>query len=382
MRRQDVLRHDCEVRYDYSIGSAYRSIDRYNDGRIDTYNLGAFLRSHGHYATETELSSIIRRIDTDGDARLSYSEYAEFMAPAGSGASVHPVPVPVPIRYGSPPPRVFYEPPVPVVMTPPRARSAIRRPVRVASPVRGMSPSRLSPVRKPLLHMPEEDQLVAAFKEMCVLERELEQAKTALTLKSDFNLADSFRQFDPHHRGVINNHDIREGLSAIGVFPTTEEIELFVSRYDNNGDRRLNFNEFSDAFTTLDSYYAHMLTRRPSNHRAPLYRRDDCFFADTQHAQRDVWRVHFKCETSSESIRQRLQRMPCFNVYEAFNSMDLNDSGSISTHELRRMLESRGFFASDKEVRDVVDKFDSNKNGMISYAEFREEILPKSPVRH
>jgi hypothetical protein len=44
MRKQDVLRREVEVRYDYTIGAAYRSIDRNNDGSINMHNLGAFLR--------------------------------------------------------------------------------------------------------------------------------------------------------------------------------------------------------------------------------------------------------------------------------------------------------------------------------------------------
>lgn len=68
-------------------------------------------------------------------------------------------------------------------------------------------------------------------------------------------------------------------------------------------------------------------------------------------------------------------------MYEAFNSLDLNDSGSISTSELQRMLESRGYFVSYNDVAKVVDKFDKNKNGAISFSEFREETLPKSPAR-
>ena len=78
-RRQDILKRDLELRYDFSTLSAFRSVDKYNDGRIDTFNLGSFLRSCGHYATETELLAIVRRIDTDGDARLSYPEFAEFL---------------------------------------------------------------------------------------------------------------------------------------------------------------------------------------------------------------------------------------------------------------------------------------------------------------
>lgn len=78
-RRLDILKRDLEGRYDYSSLAAFRTIDKYNDGRIDTYNLGAFLRSCAHYATERELLSIVRRIDTDGDAKLSYSEFSDFV---------------------------------------------------------------------------------------------------------------------------------------------------------------------------------------------------------------------------------------------------------------------------------------------------------------
>jgi Ca2+-binding EF-hand superfamily protein len=62
--------------------------------------------------------------------------------------------------------------------------------------------------------------------------------------------------------------------------------------------------------------------------------------------------------------------------------MDLNDSGQIDAGMVRRMLESRGFSVSGKEVNDLMHKFDTSKSGKINYAEFRDEILPKSPVKH
>jgi predicted glutamine amidotransferase len=79
-RRQEILKGDLEARYDYSTNAVFRTIDRLNDGFIDTYNLGQFLKNNGHYATEREILSIIRRIDTDGDAKLSYTEFSEFLA--------------------------------------------------------------------------------------------------------------------------------------------------------------------------------------------------------------------------------------------------------------------------------------------------------------
>jgi len=89
-----------------------------------------------------------------------------------------------------------------------------------------------------------------------------------------------------------------------------------------------------------------------------------------------------RSETQAEATRQRLQRQPYFNVYEAFNSLDQNDSGAISRDEFKRLIQSRGFYVSEKEATEIVEKMDRNKNGRVSFAEFREEIMPKSPVRH
>lgn len=398
-RRQDILKRDLEVRYDFSAYASYRSVDKYNDGRIDSFNLGSFLRSCGHYATERELLTIVRRIDTDGDARLSYAEFSEFL------------------RSTNPPSRQVLEEsdraqraassekfrrsmggagnssPLKASGSSPRAHSAGRggasfssparnssSPLRESSPARG-SPARMSPSRKPILQYPEEDALVNSLREIISLEREIESNKTSLALKSDFNLTDAFKIFDRDYRGQVTVADLRDGLSAIGVFPTSEEVELFVTRYDGTGDRRLNFNEFANAFVTQDYYYAGMVNRRPSNYRYPLYRRDDCFLADTQIEFRNMWRVHFKTESAAELIRQRLSTKPYFNVYEAFNSCDLNDSGAVTQDEFRRIIESRGFYVSDQEAGQILKKFDTNKDGRVCYSEFREEMMPKSPVR-
>lgn len=168
-RRLDILKRDVEVRYDYSVLAAYRSIDKYNDGRIDTFNLGSFLRSCGHYAADRELLSIVRRIDTDGDARLSYAEFSEFLrstnppirsvleesSRAERAASAE--------RYRRSLLASSYSSPLKASSSP-RAHSAGRSralyaspsPSRYSSPIRESSPfraSRVSPTRKPILHL-------------------------------------------------------------------------------------------------------------------------------------------------------------------------------------------------------------------------------------
>ena len=188
-------------------------------------------------------------------------------------------------------------------------------------------------------------------------------------MKPDFNLHDAFAIFDTNHDGQISTAEVREGLAAIGVFPTHDEVDLFFKRYDSDNDGGIGFKEFAKAFESDDTYYAHMLNRRPSNHRHACYRRDDCFYADTQIEFRNMWRVHFKCENGAEQVRQRLHRQSCFNVYEAFNSLDLSGDGKVDAAEIKRLIESRGFYVSHKEADSVLKKFDRDNDGSINYNE-------------
>jgi hypothetical protein len=88
IRKIELLKGDLQLKYDYTSYAAFRAIDRFNDGTIDSYNLGQFLKNNGHYASERELLNIIRRIDTDGDAKLNYEEFSEFLRPAVSNRVV------------------------------------------------------------------------------------------------------------------------------------------------------------------------------------------------------------------------------------------------------------------------------------------------------
>lgn len=88
-----------------------------------------------------------------------------------------------------------------------------------------------------------------ALRDYINLEKELEDAKSNLALKPDFNLYDAFRIFDSNSLGYITLSDLKIGLSDIGVFSTYEELELFFNRYDRDRDGKLRFAEFSDAFS-------------------------------------------------------------------------------------------------------------------------------------
>ena len=202
-RKLEVLKRDLQIQYDYSPLAAFRSVDRYNSGLMTTVNTGAFLRQNGHYASEMELLAIIRRIDTDGDASVDYKEFAEFMQPLAPVARVPVVVEPVPI----------VRPASPLRGSSPLRASSPRRP---SSPMREYSPrrtvyveSRVSPSRKPVLPLYQEDELVHSLKEVCNLEQEIENAKIQLAHKQDFNIVDAFGIFDVPRYGAVDVHQLQ-----------------------------------------------------------------------------------------------------------------------------------------------------------------------------
>jgi len=86
-------------------------------------------------------------------------------------------------------------------------------------------------------------------------------------------------------------------------------------------------------------------------------------------------------EVTSEAIRQKLNRRPLFNVYEAFKALDKADIGAFSIEEFKVLLLDHGIYATSKDVLNLVERFDKNHDGKVTYSEFVSEITPKSPTR-
>ena len=75
IKRITMFVEDLKHNPDYTPYAAFRTIDRYQEGHIKIANLQDFFRQFGNYLVETEIFAIIRRIDTDGDAQLSFEEF-------------------------------------------------------------------------------------------------------------------------------------------------------------------------------------------------------------------------------------------------------------------------------------------------------------------
>jgi Ca2+-binding EF-hand superfamily protein len=272
--RLEKIKRELSIRYDWSARAAFETIDSLRDYTLNHRNIQTFLRLNGFVATDAEVIAIIRRLDSDGDNRVMLDEFIEALRPA--------IPAPVPSytatssafeetkRSSSPLRRTATSPlraeasaanlaasssnlgagfgashgsPARSLTT---ASATGFNPAATSSPARRFSPMRVS----------DESELVRAFKEQIALENELEDAKNRLALQPDFNLPDAFDLLDRYNIGSLSANDLSDSLALNGVYALSEDVFLFVKRYDRNADGRIAQSEFSDAFMPKNASYA------------------------------------------------------------------------------------------------------------------------------
>jgi len=102
---------------------------------------------------------------------------------------------------------------------------------------------------------------------------------------------------------------------------------------------------------------------------------------ETRNMFLSTFRTHFTIEESAELLRKRLSRRPNFNVHDVFLAIDYDSTGYLTRSELRKTLSENGINASEHELKMLIQRFDRNSDGRISYAEFMEEMVSKCPLK-
>lgn len=64
---------------DFSRVDAFRSIDIHKMNSIFRDDLRAFFQRNGEYANGLDVENLMKRMDLDGDGRISFSEFCDFL---------------------------------------------------------------------------------------------------------------------------------------------------------------------------------------------------------------------------------------------------------------------------------------------------------------
>ena len=81
LKKVELLKQQLVSRFDYSILSIFRLIDKYSHGKINSDNLRVFLGKHmcAQDLDHTDISNWIRRFDKDVDGELKFVDLVNAM---------------------------------------------------------------------------------------------------------------------------------------------------------------------------------------------------------------------------------------------------------------------------------------------------------------
>jgi len=209
----------------------------------------------------------------------------------------------------------------------------------------------------------------------------LENLKNELALRSDFNLLDAFRFFDVEARGYITKTELKEGLNSFDIFCSSNDVYLLMRKFYTDNDGLLRYAEFTEIFTPKQSEYSSLLSDRIPSYLDST-KLSLIFSTETRILMRKTLEMTVSNEALSEDLRQKLNRRPLFNIYEAFKTIDKRDTGYIDAGEFRDLLIDHGIYASQKELFNLMKRYDHNQDGKVSYYDFVQEMTPKSPQKY
>ena len=101
------------------------------------------------------------------------------------------------------------------------------------------------------------------------------------------------------------------------------------------------------------------------------------FSPDTKNKISNVFKSIINGEKSIDNYRRKLTCLPCSSPSDLFNMINRNSCPGIYKEDLVCLLEKNCKFLQPFETEILIDRFDKNQDGMISYNEFADEICPK-----
>ncbi|CAB4014340.1 calmodulin 1 [Paramuricea clavata] len=133
---------------------------------------------------------------------------------------------------------------------------------------------------------------------------------------------EAFDLFDKNRDGTISVKELREAMNQAGHDATEEMVKNMLKSHDKDENGVLSIDEF-EAFLKKDNSVNYAELR------------------------------------------------------EAFDLFDINGNGYISKDELIQAMKKMGENLSDKEIGTMIRKADINKDGQVSFEEFKRMMAPK-----
>mmetsp|Transcript_17367 Transcript_17367/g.31340 ORF Transcript_17367/g.31340 Transcript_17367/m.31340 type:complete len:526 (-) Transcript_17367:5392-6969(-) len=368
--------------------ACYRAINSQDVYGISRSQLSEFMKENCIRLHQTELDAIFNRWSSWSRTIISYSDFVSGVTPISSlvhtksSADLHSKPslLASPVRPNESKSRDLYSTPdrkVSKLYTSSATGSTQRsdRSFLSPEPVKMTESSATSRAytRKLEFDNDKHIEILKLFELQISKEKKLDHALRELSLRPDFSLNKAFNYFDNYKSNYLTLYDFEDTLERLGVFAERADVINLMQAFDSDKDGQISYTDFNKLFTPRDLSYRSILETKSC--------RETEFSEMTVQLIGRVLRLHLDEEAKIEKKRQELYRGSRVNLHKVFSDIDSNRDSYLTTEELKQVLSANRIEASELDLKSLVQRYDSDKDGRVSYIEFVQEVTPKSPSK-
>lgn len=196
------------------------------------------------------------------------------------------------------------------------------------------------------------------------------------------SMREAFLKVDSDRSGWLSKEEFATIFAIYNISISPEDLDALIDAFDADGNGQISWVEFCETIEN-GPWYANQQARSAEEEVAGPTE-DDMEIEDleadeepVQEAPKAAPKPPKSNPTAVKAILDNLRRAvnQCFNsLHEAFLHIDTDRSGYISAQEMVYILYTHNIRVEWPELRDLIAHFDTNGDGVISWAEFCQAI--------
>ena len=197
-----------------------------------------------------------------------------------------------------------------------------------------------------------------------------EKIRQNLSVREDVNLIDLFKLFNHSSNTLINSQDISKTLKEFGLLLNNEDIKYLFRKYNKNLNEFLDYEEFCDII--LPKKYSNAKIMSEKNSKENNYSVSE----ETKKIICSLFENIINGEKSNENYRKKIEINGKNSGLNLFNKIKKSYSVGIYKEDISKFMKKNKYKINISELELLMERFDKNKDGMIDYKEFLNEISP------
>ena len=211
------------------------------------------------------------------------------------------------------------------------------------------------------------------------------QRQAADAIASRFtDIRKAFKYVDLDNSGTVDEDEIRRALKMWNMPIAAEDVKRLVERCDKDNNGQINYDEFVDALAR-DTVAPAAMNKRGMQSKEAMG--TDAFEMIDKQLGHGFDLKHAMANEGAPAMTARklkpgeLQRQAAdaiasrfTDIHKAFQYVDLDGSGTVDEHEIRRALKMWNMPLAAEDVRRLVEQCDKDMNGQINYDEFVDAL--------